>query len=449
MKKAVTATIIVTVTIVVVLGLFYYSYSQIRISLNDVTFDSIDWTSFSFSTLVSLGLNALTGNWLGVAFDLIDGINLNLIFGLSNYGIFPVYIPDLSYDLSINGVNVGQGYTRLDATIYPGQTQEIPVLQNFQKNSLVPAVSSIVSTGGIINLHVSGTAYFKLFGLSIPIPFGVTKQVSIVDEIQKRVSNELKSNPQQSDSSSSSLTESLSNAFESLKKEKIGTVISLNVPYSTATEGTKMSISGRLVRFDGIGLSNAVVYLKDEDTGSGDDVLATLRTDSNGNFRYDWITTTMDPFDSIVELYSVFEGTQDYDSSRSNQFNINVREPVQFQQQPQIPSSSQPSFKQTSISLNIPYTSINEGDGLPISGRLIDSDGKGVQGATVYIKDEDTGSGDDVIIILTTDSAGNFGVKWAATGMDPFDNVVEIYAVFEGATYFSNARSIQINVSVT
>lgn len=392
-------------------------------------------------------MNALTGNWLGVAFDLIDGVNLNLIFGLSNYGIFPVYIPDLSYDLSVNGVNVGQGYTSLDATIYPGQTQEIPVLQNFQKSSLIPAVGSIVSTGGIINLHVSGTAYFKLFGLSIPIPFGVTKQVSIVDEIQKRLSSEL--NKSQQGGSSSSLTDSLSNAFESIKKEKIETVISLNVPYYAATEGYTISISGRLVRFDGIGLSNAVVYLKDEDAGSGDDVLATLRTDSYGNFRFDWIARTMDPFDDIVELYSVFEGTQDYDSSRSNQFNINIQEQVQLEQQPQVPSSQQPSFKLTSISLDIPYTSVNEGNGLPISGRLIDSDGKGVQGATIYIKDEDTGSGDDTIIILTTDSSGKFGIQWAAESMDPFDSVIEIYAVFEGSTYFGKARSVQIDVRVT
>lgn len=45
----------------------------------------------------------MTGNWLSAAFNLIEGINLNLIFGFSNSGILPVYISDLSYDLSVNG----------------------------------------------------------------------------------------------------------------------------------------------------------------------------------------------------------------------------------------------------------------------------------------------------------------------------------------------------------
>jgi len=193
----------------IVFGLIAYSYTQIHVSLNDVSFHSIEWASFSWSTLLSLGLNVLTGNWLGAAFDLIQGINLNLIFGLSNYGILPVYIPDLSYDLSINGVPVGNGYSTINTTINPGETREISVLQNFQKSSLNPAVTSIVTNGGIINLHVSGTAYFKLLGLSIPVPFESTKQVSIIDEIEKRLSSEIQKNQQRQKSKVSSSIESL------------------------------------------------------------------------------------------------------------------------------------------------------------------------------------------------------------------------------------------------
>lgn len=187
----------------IVFGLIAYSYTQIHVNLNDISFHSIDWATFSWSTLLSLGLNVLTGNWLGAAFDLIQGINLNLIFGLSNYGILPVYIPDLSYDLSINGVSVGKGYSTTNITINPRETKQISVLQNFQKSSLSPAVSSIVSTGGIINLQVSGTAYFQLLGLSIPVPFESTKQVSIIDEIKSRLNSEIQKNQQQQRSSSS------------------------------------------------------------------------------------------------------------------------------------------------------------------------------------------------------------------------------------------------------
>lgn len=202
-KKVGIGVCIVVAIIGIIFGLIAYSYTQIHVALNDVSFHSIEWASFSWSTLLSLGLNVLTGNWLGAAFDLIQGINLNLIFGLSNYGILPVYIPDLTYDLSINGVPVGEGYSTVNLTINPGETRQIPVLQNFQKSSLNPAISSIVSTGGIINLRVSGTAYFNLLGLSIPIPFESTKQVSIIDEIESRLTSEIQKNQQQQRSSSS------------------------------------------------------------------------------------------------------------------------------------------------------------------------------------------------------------------------------------------------------
>lgn len=39
-----------------------------------------------------------------------------------------------------------------------------------------------------------------------------------------------------------------------------------------------MSISGRLTTDDGNGLQNGLIYIKDEDTGSGDDDIALLCT---------------------------------------------------------------------------------------------------------------------------------------------------------------------------
>ena len=68
--------------------------------------------------------------------------------------------------------------------------------------------------------------------------------------------------------------------------------------------------------------------------------------------------------------------------------------------------------------------------------------------ALIYIKDEDTGSGDDDIGTITTDSDGNYNAYWSARTMDPFDNVVEIYAVFEGSSNYGSSRSVQINVRV-
>ena len=112
-------------------GLLYYSYTQLSVDLISASLHSIEWTSFSWSTILSLGLNVLTGQWLSAAFDLIDGVNVNFGFALHNGGLLPVYIPDLSYDLRVNGVHVGRGYSDVDITINPGETKQIYSFQNF------------------------------------------------------------------------------------------------------------------------------------------------------------------------------------------------------------------------------------------------------------------------------------------------------------------------------
>ncbi len=171
-------------------GLLYYSYTQINVELDTVSFHSIDWANITFSTLINLGLNAITGgDWLGSAIDLVDGVNLNLFFGLTNNGFLPVYVPDLSYDLIVNGVNVGQGYTTVDATIYPGDGKEIIIVQNFQKSGLAPVISSIISNDGVMQITVKGSAHFEILGLNIPVPFESTKQISIKDEIENKINS--------------------------------------------------------------------------------------------------------------------------------------------------------------------------------------------------------------------------------------------------------------------
>ena len=167
--------------------MFAYSYTQLNLSLNDAEIHSIDFEELSFSTLVNLGLKALSGNWFDAAFGLIQGINLNLGFGLSNNGLLPVYIPDFSYELLINEIPIGNGNSNLDITIDPGQTKEITSFQNIQRTSLSPVVNSIINTQGVIDIKVQGTAYFKLLGIDIPVPFESSKQISIYDEIEDRI----------------------------------------------------------------------------------------------------------------------------------------------------------------------------------------------------------------------------------------------------------------------
>ena len=188
MKSIKVIIVIIVVIVVIVLGLVAYSYTQIQVNLKNISFVGLDWAPTSGFTLLKLAINAITGN-LGTVLSLITGVKLNLVFALSNHGVFPVYIPDLSYVLSINGIPVGKGQTNVDTTINAGETKSIPILQDFQVSSLGSTAASIVSSGGIVDLQVNGIAYFKLLGLNIPVSFQYTKQISLVDEIKNRINS--------------------------------------------------------------------------------------------------------------------------------------------------------------------------------------------------------------------------------------------------------------------
>ena len=175
----------------IVLGLTAYSYTQIHVSFSDVSSVGIELETLSLSTLIKLGLDALSGNWIAAGLDVIAGINLGLVFELSNNGFLPVYIPELTYDLSINDIQIGQGSSEINSTINPGETKEIQILQNFQKDSFSPAIESVVNTEGVMEIGVSGIAYFEILGQSMPVPFESKRQISIVDEIQNQLNQQI------------------------------------------------------------------------------------------------------------------------------------------------------------------------------------------------------------------------------------------------------------------
>lgn len=222
MRKTTVLGVIILILILIVGILFAYSYTHLNVSLNTVEFQSIDWEELSWTTLLKVGLNTLSGDWFGAAIDLIQGINLNLILGLSNSGFLPVYIPDLTYDILINGIMVGGGTTNLDITINPGETKEIVSFQNIQKSSLAPTVYSIVSTDGLIDLKIKGTAYFKLLGFNIPIPFESSKQISIYDEVRNKINAEIQKNQPQSNVVNSAVENPIESVFKSITNELFG-----------------------------------------------------------------------------------------------------------------------------------------------------------------------------------------------------------------------------------
>lgn len=226
--------IAVLITFIILIILFAYSYTHLSVNLKNIEFQSIDWEELTWSTLLNVGLNTLSGDWFEAAFGLIQGINLNFVFLVSNNGFLPVYIPDLFYDVLINDIRIGKGKSNLDTTLNPGEVKEIISFQNIQKNSLTQASYSIISTQGIMEIKVKGTAYFKLFGLSIPIPFESSKQISIYDEVRNKINSEIQKNKQESDWVNSVETP-LENIIKSITTELFG------------AKDLKLSLSGQTI----------------------------------------------------------------------------------------------------------------------------------------------------------------------------------------------------------
>ncbi len=80
-----------------------------------------------------------------------------------------------------------------------------------------PAINSIVSANGMMELKVKGTAYFKLFGISIPIPFESSKEISIYNEIKNKINSEIQKN--KPINKVVTATKTVSNALDSVLNE--------------------------------------------------------------------------------------------------------------------------------------------------------------------------------------------------------------------------------------
>ena len=120
---------------------------------------------------------------------LITGINLNAQLSISNGGIFPVNIPSESHDLTVNGIDLGTGSSSVSQTISPGQTVTIPIQETISTQAITELTSSIVASGGNLNVQINGQAHLSLLGITVYVPFQKSTQISLTQEIEQHVLN--------------------------------------------------------------------------------------------------------------------------------------------------------------------------------------------------------------------------------------------------------------------
>lgn len=104
------------------------------------------------------------------------------------------------------------------------------------------------------------------------------------------------------------------------------TILTLNKIPSKAYYGQTITFSGSLKTYDGLPVQGAIIYIKDEDAGSGDEKLAYTTTNSNGMFSVSWYAENTDYWDSTVEIYAVYEGSYEVQKSRTNKYNLSIIE---------------------------------------------------------------------------------------------------------------------------
>ena len=185
--KARTVAAIISILLIVGAAGVGYSYTKLSGQISDVSYGGLTWAQPSAGVLFELGADVLTGNYLGVALTLVTGIDLNAQLSISNGGILPVNIPSESHDLIVNGIDMGSGSSSVSETVNPGQTITIPVQQTISTSTLSQLASSIIASGGNLNIQIKGQANYSVLGLQMNIPFQKSTQISLVQVIEQHV----------------------------------------------------------------------------------------------------------------------------------------------------------------------------------------------------------------------------------------------------------------------
>jgi len=101
----------------------------------------------------------------------------------------------------------------------------------------------------------------------------------------------------------------------------------------------------------------------------------------------------------------------------------------------------------TRIYLDAPPSVLYVGQTVTFSGTLVTSGGSPLQGATIYIKDDDLGP-DDLITSGITNKYGEFRVSTTVKNWDEWGGASDIYARFEGVGGYEESKSQIYEVSV-
>ena len=187
----------------------------------------------------------------------------------------------------------------------------------------------------------------------------------------------------------------------------MGSTLTLDSIPGWVYAGDIVTFTGTLTS-GGSPVSGATVRICEDDPFIPDECLARGSTGHTGMFAIPW-TVKAGLVETEFDIYAKFDGNSRYYSDRSSNQYMDVYK------------------RGGSITLNPIPASAELGEVIAISGTLV-LDGRGTEGAVVYIKDEDTLNPDDLLASAYVDAAGRFSTSWVVADVDP-DYTIDIQAV--------------------
>ena len=206
------------------------------------------------------------------------------------------------------------------------------------------------------------------------------------------------------------------------------TFLEFGQPLGNITTGSLFFFTGTLFTGTGSGvtLGGKIINIVDADPGQ-DQVIVTGFTRNDGSFLIPWTARVTDN-DRTFEVYARFDGDVNFQSSRNpttGHFVMNI-----------LPINDQA----VSMTLDEPPPIAGEGTTITFTGRVFETvTGFSVPGVEVKIFDSD-GNGRELMASGITDNEGRFSINWTAKRMDPSDDTVEVFAVYEGSVNYQAAR---------
>ena len=196
------------------------------------------------------------------------------------------------------------------------------------------------------------------------------------------------------------------NAFAQTTPTQVDLFVAVNGEVSSSTtvqNGDTITFYGELYTADGqFFLGGETIYIKDDIDFGTDTIIAVVTTSNDdGWFYVDW-TATPRSGGGAYDFYAVFEGDADWGNARSSTYSVTVTASTpESEPAPSPPPPSGP-YPLTLLFDQIP-TTVNAGDTITFSGKLITADGQFVVGGeTICIKDDVDFGTDTVIGCLET-----------------------------------------------